>query len=693
MSKPAAGRTRHHVSSPLVEEPPATVPSSSNGSRVVSTVNRTPRGTKPPFEPKGESATSTIAATPERSNIRASSELERMTHVNFSSPQSFSAIQPAGPTETNPSCPLSAAPSSTWVASIRAAAKLRIEQEEDEFRAIEESIMVEISRLENLLAEQKATLTMAREKKIRNIEKAREIIEAKDETLLEAREPIGPTSVFNDTLAMSSEPKSALAFSISSIPPELLLPILALVGMKWTPLRLVCKQWNSIIINNGHFWNDIVLTSRPNSADPAVYGYEPWQPHQQLCRSLSTAEEALKRSKSAPLSITIDFIDFAGKPPDIDEFGETSFNAGPQRIQKRRDAIKLVGKAMSRIRTLSVFATGGIHDDTVGDYFKPEQAVVLEKLYIKGRMYDSSADDMQFSQLIFAANLRTLRFLDRPTDNLGCSALVNWSGMVDISVGRLFVDWKGLVTPLTLPNLRILRLGGWPLDTLQNLRTPRLDSLVIHDLTHPFRPDSSLFSPVEVLSVTSLHLWHNFSILDMLNIPTVTHIELQSNCGNKQEVDNKWIATIFKGAETRFPSLTSLILCTCASTGSIGKGLAHLPHLVDLCVDAKHKKLAAVFWNDLVRTVKGKERTKTPKVLPNLKRLHVQLYHPTTSAVQELATKVKVARGLAGQPLDVLIVKWKDGGASTLVGEGREEVCTATFPQQRSVEILWWFKR
>ena len=687
MSKPAAGRTRHHVSSPLVEEPPATAPSSSNGSRVAPTVKRTPQVTKSPFESMGESATRTRAAMPEPSDVRASSELERITHVNFGGPQSFSAIQPACLTETIPTAPFSAVPSSTWVASIRAAAEVRIEQEEVEFRAIEESVMVEISRLENLLAEQKAILTMAREKKARNIEEARGIIEAKDETLLEAREPIGPTSSFDNTLAMS-EPKVALAYSISSMPPELLLPILAQVDMEWTPLRLVCKRWNSIIINNGHFWNDIVLTSRPNSANPVVYGYEPWQPHQQLCRSLSAAEEALKRSKSSPLSITIDFIDFAGKPPDIDEFGETSFNAGPQRMQKRRDAVKLVGKAMSRIRTLSVFATGGIHDGTVEDYFKPEQAVVLEKLYIKGRMYDSSADDMQFSQLISAANLRTLRFLDRPTDNLGCSALVNWSGMVDVSVGRLFVDWKALVTPLTLPNLRILRLGGWSLDTLRNLRTPRLDSLVIHDLTYPFRPDSSHFDPVEVLSVTSLHLWRNFSILDMLNIPTVTHIELQSDCENRQEMDNKWIATVFKGAETRFPNLTSLILCTYASTGSIGKGLAHLPDLVDLCVDAKHKKLAAVFWNDFARTVKGKERTKTPKILPNLKRLHVRLYHPATSAIEELATKVKVARELAGQPLDVLIVQWKDGGATTLVGEGREEVCAATFPQQRSVEIL-----
>ena len=653
-------------------------------------MNSTDEGTKAPFEPKGESATSIRTATPEPSNVKADSELESTTHANFSRPQSFSAIQPACRTETIPHATLAAVPSPSWIALIRAAAEVRIEQEEVRFRAIEESIMVEISRLENLVAEQKAILAMARERKDKHIEKARRIIEAKDETLLEAREPIGPTSSLSDILAVGPDSKVALEYSISSIPPELLLPILDLVDMEWTPLRLVCKQWNSIILDNGHFWNDIVLTSRPNSANPDVYGYEPWQPRQQLCRSLSAAEEALKRSKLAPLSITIDFIDFAGKPHDIDEFGETSFNAGPQSKQKRQDAVKLVGKEMSRIKALSVFATGGIRQDgTVGDSFKPERAVILEKLYIKGRMYDSSPKDVQFFQLMFAANLRTLRFLDRLPDHLEHSALGNWGGMIDMSVGRLFVDWKALVTPLTLPNLRILRLGGWSLGTLRNLRTPRLDSLVIHDLTYPhWSPGTPQFGTVDVLSVTSLHLWRNFSILDMLNIPTVTHIELQSDCENRQEIDNNWTATIFKGAETRFPNLSSLVMCTYTSSGSIGKGLAHLPHLVDLCVDAKHRKLAAVFWNDIARTVKGIERAKTVKILPNLKRLHVQLYHEGTPAIEELATRTKVARELAGKPLDVLAIKWKDRGAFDLVGEGREKVYAATFPPQRSVEII-----
>jgi hypothetical protein len=322
-----------------------------------------------------------------------------------------------------------------------------------------------------------------------------------------------------------------------------------LVDMEWTPLRLVCKQWNSIILNNGHFWNDIVLTSRPDSANPVVYGYEPWQPRQQLCRSLSAVEEALKRSKSAPLSITIDFIDFAGKPPDIDKFGETSFNAGPAEDAKRRDAVKLVGKEMSRIRALSVFATGGIQSDTVEGSFETrtgsgsgEALYQRENVRFFGRRYAILPIDIR-SQLADTSIPRS------PTDHLGSAALVNWSGMIDVSVGRLFLDWEALVTPLTLPNLRILRLGGWSLDTLRNLRTPRLDSLVIHDSAYPLEPDVSHFGPVDVLSVTSLHLWRNFSILDMLNIPTVTHIELQSDCENGQEIDNKWTSAIFKGAE------------------------------------------------------------------------------------------------------------------------------------------------
>ena len=656
-------------------------------------VNNTPQGTESPLESRDELATSIRAVTPEPPNIESSSKLERILHVNSSSPQSVSAIQLAYLTKIILSPSVSAVTPSSWVASIRTAAEVRIEQEEDEFRAVEQSVMVEISRLQSLIAEQKAILATAREKKDRSIEIARGVIEAKDETLFEASEPLVHTISRHGTLTVPSEPKVPLAYSISSLPPELLLPILASVDMEWTPLRLVCKQWNTIILNTGHFWNDIVLTSRPDSANPVVYGYEPWQPRQQLCRSLSAVKEALKRSKSAPLSIMIDFIDFAGGPPDVDAFGRTSFNAGPQRIQKRREAVKLVGEALPRIRTLSIFATGGIQSGTVEGSFEPERAVILEKLYIHGRMYDSTAEDMQFAQLICAANLQTLRFLDRPPDHLERPALVNWSGMIDMSVERLFVDWKALVTPLTLPNLRILRLGGWSLDTLRNLRTPRLDSLAIYDLMYGHWSDMSDFGPVDVLSVTSLHLWRNFSILDMINIPTVTHIELQSDREHGQEIDTKWTVAIFKGAETRFPNLTSLALCTHASSRSIGTGLAHLPQLVDLCVDAKHRKLAAVFWNDFTQTVKGRERTKTPKLVPNLKRLYVRLYHERSSSIEEQATKMKVARELAGHPLSLLTVQWKDGEVLNLVGEGQEKGNAATFPRQRSVEILLWFKR
>ena len=685
MSKSTARLTGDHDSSPLLEEPPAMAASNSKSVHIVPVVNNTSQGTKSSFEPKDEFATGIGAATPEPRNVKGSSKLEGILHVHSSGPQFFNAIQLSSLTENIPGPPVSAVPPSSWVASIRAAAELRMEQEEDEFRAVKESVMAEISRLQNLIAEQKTILTTAREKKDKNIEKARRIIEAENGTLLQASEPIGPTISLNDILTMGSETKAPLAYSISSIPPELLLPILALVDMEWTPLRLVCKQWNSIILNNGQFWNDIVLTSRPDSANPVVYGHKPWQPRQQLCRSLSAVKEALKRSKLAPLSITIDFIDFAGKPPDIDEFGETSFNAGSQRMQKRREAVKLVGEEMPRIRTLSIFAIGRIPSGTVEGSFEPERAVILEKLYVKGRMYDSSAEDMQFSQLISAANLQTLRFLDRPPDRP--APVMNWSGLIDVSVERLFVDWKALVTPLTLPTVRILRLGGWSLDTLRNLRTPCLDSLVIHDLTYPLQPDMSHFGSVDVPSVTSLHLSRNFAVLDMLNIPTVTHIELQSDHQNKQEIDNKWISTIFKGAESRFPNLTSLVLCTYTSSGSIGKGLAHLPHLVDLCVDAKHRKLATVFWNDFARTVKGRDRSKTLKIVPNLKRLFVRLYHERASAIEELATKAKVARELAGQPLSLLVVKWKDGGASTFVEEELEKGA-AVFPRQRSVEIL-----
>ena len=475
--------------------------------------------------------------------------------------------------------------------------------------------------------------------------------------------------------AVDSATKTSPACSISALPPELLLPILAMVDMEWTPLRLVCKQWNAIILSNGHFWNDLVLTTRSDRANPGVYGYEPWQPRQQLCRSLVTVEDALRRSKSAPLSITIDFVDFAGTSPDVDEFGDTSFSAGSQTVERRRDAVKMVEKEIARIRTLSVFAIGGIENDQMKGSFKPERAVILEKLYVKGRMYEYSPQDMQFSQLISAANLRTLRFLDPLTDHLKPLSQMNWGGFVDISIGGHFVDCDGLVTPLTLPNLRILRLGSKSLDILRKLRTPRLDSLAIHDSTS----DVPHFGPVDVLSVTSLHLWHKFSVLDALEIPTVTHIDLQSG---------KWTATMFKGAETRFPNLTSLVLCPYTSSGSISRGLEHLPHLVDLCVDARHRKLEAVFWNDFTRTVEGRGRTRTPKILPNLQRLHVRLYHERSSAIEKRATKAKVSREAAGRPLTVLVVEWKGGGTSNIVGERRQNVDAATFPRHRSVWLL-----
>jgi hypothetical protein len=119
--------------------------------------NTPPQGAKSPFEPKVNPPQASIGATkPEPSNVKASPELERMIYMSTSSgPQSFSAIQPACLPETIPSAPVSAVPPSSWVASIRAAAEVRIEQEEVEFRAIEESIMAEISRLQNLIAEQK----------------------------------------------------------------------------------------------------------------------------------------------------------------------------------------------------------------------------------------------------------------------------------------------------------------------------------------------------------------------------------------------------------------------------------------------------------------------------------------------------------------------------------------------------------
>jgi hypothetical protein len=633
------------------------------------------------IEPKGASVQIPI---PEPSNIRGTSGPGRMPHVSLDSSQSFNT---AHPTDTVPSAPISTIPlpSSCFSipgVSIRTAAKAWIEQEEVEFRATKESVEAEISRLQSLIAEQKVTLDKARGKRDKNIEKARGIIEGKGETLRTGEEPFATAPSQHDILAVDSAPK--VLYSISSIPPELLLPIFALVDMEWTPLRLVCKQWNSIILNHGNFWSDIVLTSRPDSANPGLFGGVPWQPRQQLCRSLSAVEEALCRSKSAPLSITVDFVDFAGKPLDTDKFGDTSFNAGPQRVQKRRDAVKLVGKEISRIRTLSVFATGGIKKDTVEGSFEPEQAGILEKLYINGRMYDTSDDDMQFSRLISAANVRTLRFLDCPTDPLRGSTPLEWSGFVDISVKRLFIDWEGLVTPLTLPNLRILRLGGWSIETLRKLRTPRLDSLVVRDSPPFFVPDDvTHLAPVDVLSATSLHLWCDFSILVVLNVPTVTHIDLQSDRDHGQEMDNGWITTIFKEAEVQFPNLISLVLCTFASSGSISKGLEHLPQLVDLCVDAKHKRLAAVFWNNLTRTVKRVEGIKAPKIVPNLKRLHVRLHHERTPAIEGLATKVKAAREEAEQSLTLLVVEWKDGEVSNIVGGRRQGGNAATFPRKR----------
>ena len=688
MSKSTAKRTRRKAYSPPPEEPSSTAQDSAKSLHLVPVVEFTPRhGSDTSIEPQGES---TSAATPEPSHtVKAACESECMlgVNVNVSSPRSSGAVQPACPLdETIPTTPISTIPPSNSCAAMTPTGEPRIEQEIFELGADEKSAEAEVSRFQNPIVEQKVIHTKFKKQRDKNIEKARRVIACKDKTPHESSQPIGPASSLNETPAVDLAPEVPPAYSVSSIPPELLLPILAMVDTGWTPLRLVCKQWNSIILNNGHFWNDIVLTTRLDSANPGLHGDVPWHPRQLLCRSLLAVEEALKRSKSSPLSITFDFIDSVGEAPKRDKFGETSFGAGPHMIQRRQDAVKLVGKEISRIRTLSVFATGGIRSDTLLEgSFKPERAVELEKLYIKGRTYEASAEDARFSQLISAPKLQRLRFLDRPTKDLGPSTEVNWSGFVDISLGRLLLDWEDLVTPPPLSNLRILRLSAWPLDTLRILQTPCLESLVIYDWMYPFfEEDASPVDPVDVPSLRSLHLWRNFSMLEMLNIPTVTHIELQSDWENSRDNDSKWIANIFKGAERRFPNLTSLALCTCATSGFIIEGLAHLPHLLDLDVDAARKKLTSAFWDHLAQTVKGKEQTKTPNILPNLKRLHVRLYHEHLLKIQSLATKVKETREAVGRPLILFVVKWKGGGESNIVGE-RQQKLAPMFPRQRSV--------
>lgn len=679
MPKSVARRSRHEV---LPEDPPLTAPDISESLRIAPVADSKPQpGAVSPIEPHLESAASIGAATSERSNVKATSESGHMPYVNLNGPQSSSGTQPACPPETVPNAPVPAVPPSSSGAATRAAAEAWIEQEKTEFRIAAKSVEAEISRLQNLTAEQEGILASAEEKRDKNIEKARGIIEGKKEKLLEASELITPAASFHDTLAMKLAPIIPPAGPISSIPSELLISIFAMADMT-TPLLLVCKQWHSIILSNGHFWNNIVLTTRPDGINPCVYGYEPWQPRPQLCRSLFAVEQALKRSKSAPLSVTIDLIDFHGDSLDRDEFGETSFNTGPERVERRRDAVKLVETELPRIRILSVFAIGGIKGDAKGDAFDPDRAMILEKLHLTERMYDSSIDDMRFSQLICAANLRTLRFLNYPTDHLEHLTHVNWSGFVDISIEGLFVDWGALDTPVTLPNLRILRLGGRSLDTLRKLQTPCLESLVICDPKYRLEPDRSRFDSVHVLSVTALHLWHDFSILEMLSIPTSTHIDLQPGLANEKGISNKPITTIFKEAESRFPNLTSLVLCTYKGAGSVSKGLEHLPHLVDLCVDDRYRKLAPAFWKDFTRTMKGRGRTKTPKILPNLKRLLVRLDYGLIPEIEALATKAKVAREVAGRPLTLLVVEWKLGEASNIVGERRKDISAVTFPRR-----------
>ena len=77
----------------------------------------------------------------------------------------------------------------------------------------------------------------------------------------------------------------------------------------------------SLVTNDGvnkgkihsHFWNDTgtVLTTRPDSASPDMYGDEPLQGREQLCHAL--AEEARNRFGSVAIDL-----DFASKPPQTD---------------------------------------------------------------------------------------------------------------------------------------------------------------------------------------------------------------------------------------------------------------------------------------------------------------------------------------------------------------------------------------
>lgn len=173
MSKSTARGSRHKT---LPEEPPLAASTGPKRLRLIPVVNSTPhQGTKLPIKPQGESATSFGAPLPEPPNVMASSGLGRILDCNLNSPESLGAIQPTCHTETVQTALVQAA------GLDRAAAEAWIDQEEIDFSAVAESTKAEISRLHDLIEEQKAILTRAREKRDKNIEKAREIIEGNDE--------------------------------------------------------------------------------------------------------------------------------------------------------------------------------------------------------------------------------------------------------------------------------------------------------------------------------------------------------------------------------------------------------------------------------------------------------------------------------------------------------------------------------
>ena len=173
MSKSTAKGSRHKTSP---EELPLATSTGPKRLRLIPVVNSTPhQGTKSPIKPQGESATSLGAALPGPPIVMTSSVLGPVLDCNLNSPESLGAIQPTCHTGTVQTALLPA----TGLG--RAAAEAWIEQEEIDFTAVAESTKLEISRLHDLIEEQKAILTRAREKRDKNIEKAREIIEGNDE--------------------------------------------------------------------------------------------------------------------------------------------------------------------------------------------------------------------------------------------------------------------------------------------------------------------------------------------------------------------------------------------------------------------------------------------------------------------------------------------------------------------------------